>query len=133
GALRLLKGALIGSGIGLALLALAAAGTWIYNNWTGLSTAVEAFGSAFMRAIEPIRPLLDPVIAGISSLVSWVGDLLGPVEGLGASWLAMGTQAGNALGGLLVSATELPGKIMAAWSSMSWADIGNMMSGGIAS
>lgn len=113
GAFRALRLAVIGTGVGAILVGIAAAGTWIYNNWSGISRMFTAFGSAFLEAIAPVRPALDPVIDGISGLVTWVGNLLGPVDGLGATWFAMGRAAGTAVGDIVVAIVELPGKIAA--------------------
>src|SRR5690606_4963234 len=49
-ALRVLKVAVIGTGIGAVLVGIAMAGAWIYNNWSGISTMFEAFKGAFARA-----------------------------------------------------------------------------------
>lgn len=113
GALRVMKIALIGTGVGAIAVGIAAAGTWIYNNWNGLSSMFQAFGSAFMRAIEPIKPALQPVIDGVQWLFEKVSNLLGPVDGLGESWFSMGTRAGDALGKMVVALVELPGKVAA--------------------
>lgn len=117
-ALRVLKLALIGTGIGAALVGIAAAGTWIYNNWTGISTAFEAFKGAFMRAIQPIMPALQPVINGFSWLWDTVSGLLGPVDDLGGSWAAAGIAAGRFVGDTVVAIAELPGKITAIAADM---------------
>lgn len=101
-ALRLLKFALIGTGIGAVLIGIAMAGLWIYNNWSGLTEMFTRFGAAFMAAIAPVRPVLEPVIGTVSAIYDWFNRLLGPVEGLGAA----GERAGRALGEALVSAIQ---------------------------
>lgn len=108
-----LKVALIGSGVGLALVGIAAAGTWIYNNWTGISTAFEAFKGAFMRAVEPIMPAIQPVLDGFSWLWDTVSDLLGPIDEMGGGWAKAGLAAGKFVGETVKSIVELPGKIAA--------------------
>jgi TP901 family phage tail tape measure protein len=112
-ALRVLRFALLGTGIGAALAAVALAGTWIYNNWSNITAMFKGFGDAFMLAISPLRPILDPVIDGISSLVSWIGGLLGPIEGAEQSFGAFGIAAGRAVGNAVMAVVELPGKIAA--------------------
>lgn len=123
-AFRALRIAVIGTGIGAVLVALAAAGTWIYNNWTGITLAFEAFRGAFSRAIEPIRSALAPAIDGFASLSGWVSGLLGPVDEMGSKWTSAGLAIGNFTGKALVSLVELPRKVMDAWSTMSWSEIG---------
>ncbi|MBI1620168.1 phage tail tape measure protein [Aquamicrobium sp. cd-1] len=112
-ALKVLRLAVIGTGIGAALVGIAAAGTWIYNNWQGIGVAFEAFKGAFMRAIEPVMPALEPVIDGVSSLFDWIGDLLGPIDEMNGSWAAWGIAAGNAVGEIVAAVVGLPGKIIA--------------------
>ncbi len=112
-AFRVLKVALIGTGIGAVLVGIAAAGTWIYNNWSGISTAFEAFKGAFSRAIEPIMPAIKPVLDGFSWLYDSVAGLLGPVDELGGGWAAAGIAAGKFVGETIVALVELPGKVAA--------------------
>lgn len=113
-----LKYALIGTGIGAALVGIAAAGTWIYNNWTGISTAFEAFKGAFMRAIEPVMPALQPAIDGFSWLWEKVSGLLGPIDELGGGWARAGIAVGKFVGEAIVAIVELPGKIIAVAGEM---------------
>ncbi|MBP1852109.1 phage tail tape measure protein [Rhizobium halophytocola] len=113
-----LRVALIGSGIGIALLAIGAAGAWIYNNWQGISSAFAAFGQAFMKAIEPVMPMIQPVIDGLSELFNWIGDLLGPVDQMSGSWAGWGAAAGKAVGDVIVAVVGLPAKILAVAQDM---------------
>jgi TP901 family phage tail tape measure protein len=112
-AMRILKLAVIGTGIGAALVGIAAAGTWIYENWSGISTAFEAFKGAFSRAIAPIKPALQPVIDTISWLWDTVSGLLGPIDEMGGGWARAGLAAGEFVGNVVRSIIELPGKIIA--------------------
>ena len=113
-----LKLALVGTGIGAIVVAIAMAGTWITNNWSGIAEMFSAFGSAFMAAIEPIRPALAPVIDGVRWLWDTVAGLLGPIDEGDESWRAFGTAAGAAIGGIVAGIVELPGKVAAAISEM---------------
>lgn len=113
-----LKLALVSTGIGAIVVGIAMAGTWIYNNWNGIARMFTAFGAAFMEAVQPIMPVLQPVIDGASSLYNWVSNLLGPVDGLGSSWFVMGRNAGKAVGDILVAIVQLPGKVAAMASEM---------------
>lgn len=110
-AFRVLKVALIGTGIGAVLVGIAAAGTWIYNNWSGISTMFEAFKGAFSRAIEPIMPALQPVIDGFGWLWDSVMGLLGPIDELGGGWAQAGIAAGKFAGDTLVAIVGLPGEM----------------------
>lgn len=113
GAFRVMKLALIGTGIGAIAVGIAAAGTWIYNNWTGISTAFEAFKGAFSRAIEPIMPAIQPVLDGFQWLWEKVSNLLGPIDELGGGWARVGLAAGKFVGDAVVAIVQLPGKIVA--------------------
>lgn len=117
-AFRVLKLVLVGTGIGAIVVGLAMAGTWITNNWSGIAEMFSAFGSAFMAAIEPIRPALDPVIDGVRWLWDTVAGLLGPIDEGGERWRAFGTAAGAAIGGIITGIVELPGKVASAISDM---------------
>src|SRR5690606_28199039 len=83
GAFRMLKVALIGTGIGAIVIAIAMAGAWIYENWSGISAMFEAFGIAFMAAIGPIMPALQPVIDGVQWLWDMITRLIGPIDASG--------------------------------------------------
>jgi TP901 family phage tail tape measure protein len=117
-ALRALKVALIGTGIGAILVAIAMAGAWIYNNWQGITVAFEAFRGAFMRAIEPVMPALQPVIDGFVALWSWISDLIGPIDAMNGGWAEAGIAAGKFVGEAVVAVIGLPGKIMEAAGQM---------------
>lgn len=108
-----LRAALIGTGIGAVLVGIAAAGTWIYNNWSNLAAMFKGFGDGFMMAIQPIMPALSPVISGVQSLWNWASNLLGPIQGAEQAFGSLGVQAGRAIGQFVVSLTEIPGKIAA--------------------
>lgn len=123
-AMRVLKVALIGSGIGAVLVGIAIAGAWIYNNWTGISTAFEAFKGAFMRAIEPVMPALRPVLDGIQWLSDTISSIVGPIDEMGGGWAKAGLAAGKFVGETVKAIVELPGKIIGF--------AGDMMNSGVA-
>lgn len=108
-----LKLALIGTGIGAILVGIGLAGAWIYNNWSGISTAFEAFKRAFMKAIEPIMPTIQPVIDGFGWLYDAVANLIGPIDEMGGGWASAGIAIGKFVGETIVAIVELPGKIAA--------------------
>ncbi len=103
--------------LGATLTAIALAGTWIANNWRAVSGLFESFGIAFMAAIAPIRPALEPLISFVSD---WAGrvsgffsGLLGPVSGLEWQFRQFGGTVGNALGNAVRYIVELPAKVTA--------------------
>lgn len=111
-AMRVLKLAVIGTGIGAVLVAMAAAGTFIYNNWSGISTMFEAFKGAFSRAMGPIMPAIQPVLDGFSWLWDAVSSLLGPIDEMGGGWASAGIAAGKFVGETLAAIIGLPGKLI---------------------
>lgn len=117
GAFRAMKIALISTGVGAAVVGLAAAGIWIYNNWTGVTLAFEAFKGAFMKAMSPVMPVIQPVIDGVSWLWEKISNLLGPIDEMGGGWTRAGIAAGKFVGETLRYIIELPGKIIAAVGS----------------
>jgi TP901 family phage tail tape measure protein len=115
-----LRVAMISTGVGAIVVAVAAGGLLICNNWRGLSTMFTAFGSSFRNAIEPIIPIIRPVIDGARQLYESVSALLGPVDGLGQSWFAMGRNAGRAMGEMAVSAVQLLVDLPHRLASIDW-------------
>lgn len=104
GAMTALKLALIGTGIGAIVVGIAAAGVWIYENWSGIGEMFSAFGSAFMAALGPAAPIVQGLVDKVSGLVTWVRNLLGPIDESGESWRAWGTAAGQAVGSFVADA-----------------------------
>lgn len=117
GAVGMLKGLLVASGIGLALLAIGAAGTFIMNNWDGIVEMFQEFGDAFMVAIEPVRPALDPVITLFQRVFSWLRRVTGQLDD--ADWAEWGRAAGEAVGDVVRWFVELPGRIRDAIGDLS--------------
>lgn len=103
-AMKLMRLALVSTGIGAVVVGLALAGTWIYNNWNGLGKMFTAFGEAFTAAVEPVEALLRPVIQGASKLFGWMSKLTGELEG--GKWTEWGTAAGTAVGGFVTTGIQ---------------------------
>lgn len=116
GALRLLRLAMIGTGLGAALVALGLLGEWIASNWEGIGVAFEAFSGAFMREIAPVKENLRPVIEAFSSLFDKVDSLTGALGN--STWAQWGITAGRELGGLVVTATQTVGDIVSAFRDL---------------
>ncbi len=109
GALRI---ALMMSGIGLILAGIAAAGLWIYNNWEGLTAFFQGFGRAFMGAIEPIMPVLQPVVDAGRAMLDWVMGLLGPVDASTAEWAGWGEVVGTLVANAILKVLEIGRQII---------------------
>ncbi|HEV7293118.1 MAG TPA: phage tail tape measure protein [Devosia sp.] len=142
-AMHALKVAVIGTGIGAALVGIAAAGMFIFNNWSGIGEMFNAFGTAFMAAIGPLAPMLQPVLDGTGQLLGIFTGLTGELDG--AKWTQWGAQAGLAIGGLVATAAAnvsrlveflqaipsklmaLPGQIAGIFTSIDWVQIGSDM------
>lgn len=80
-ALRVLKVAMIATGWGAALVGLAAAGTWIYKNWSNIGAAFKAFGGAYMREIRPI--LNDPAVKSFVGIAETIANAFAKLTGEG--------------------------------------------------
>ncbi|WEK04574.1 MAG: phage tail tape measure protein [Candidatus Devosia phytovorans] len=127
-AVNALRFAFMVSGIGLILVAIAAAGTWIYNNWSGLTAFFEGFGNAFMKAIEPLVPVLQPVIDAGKAMLDWVTGLLGPVDASAEDWTAWGEAVGTAVGESVLAVVN-KGKEIIAWFGALPGEIGKALTG----
>jgi len=98
GAVWAIRTAFIASGIGLLLAGIAAAGLWIYNNWSGLKVFFVNLWTAFRDALGPAAPILDGIVELVQTLWNWIKDLLGPLDATEAEWAAWGTSVGAVLG-----------------------------------
>lgn len=119
-AFNVLKFAVIGTGIGAILVGIAAAGTWIYNNWSGIKEMFAGIGDGFKRAfglegVSIVRGIAD----GIGSIVNWFGQLLGPLNQTEKDWRAWGETIGEVAGGGVKRVVESLGwmidKLKAGW------------------
>lgn len=105
-ALVALRFAVIGTGIGAVLLGIAAAGTYIYKNWSNVKQLFSGFGEGFMAEIAAIKPMLQPVIDWIGKAKDKISELLTPAAGSGKAWRAAGSGIGRSLGGIVSSVTK---------------------------
>lgn len=122
GALRLLKLAVIGTGIGAILVAIATAGALIYENWSGIKAMFVAFGNAFMEALGPAKPIIDPIIDGFKLLKKAWDSFAGAFTASDKSWAEFGASAGRAVGKVVKWFTELPGRIATAIGKIDLSD-----------
>jgi TP901 family phage tail tape measure protein len=111
-----LRGAVMLTGVGAVLIGIAMAGKFIYDNWQGIGQMFVAFGQAFSAALGPVRPMLDPVISGVSALFGWLSRISFEISP--AKWQAWGAAAGTALGNVVRWFAELPARIAAAVGSL---------------
>jgi TP901 family phage tail tape measure protein len=127
-ALVALRFAVISTGIGAILVALAMAGVWIYNNWEPLSAFFSGLWAGFVAAVDPIMPALEPIIGWVQDAVGWFTQLLGPMEATSgeaeALGLAIGTQLGEAVMAIVDWFAAIPGHIETA---IAW--VGDLASG----
>ncbi|WP_338606849.1 phage tail tape measure protein [Pelagibacterium nitratireducens] len=112
GALFALRLAVISTGVGAILVAIAMAGVWIYNNWEPLSAFFSGLWAGFLAAIDPIMPALDPIIGWAQDVVGWFTQLLGPMDASSTEaynlGTALGVVAGQNLRGLLDAIQSIP-------------------------
>lgn len=109
GAMKLLKLAVISTGIGAVLVAIAMAGLWIYENWAGLGAFFKSFGAAFMSALGPLASAVTPLIDTVKRLWDTVAGFFGEISP--ETWTRWGTSAGTAVGDLVRTVMDLPGRI----------------------
>jgi len=100
--------AIISTGIGALVVGLAMAGTWIYNNWSGLVSFFKGFGEAFMASLGPARPLVQGIVDAASALWTWITDLVGPIDASAETWAQWGQTAGDAVGTVVSYILNLP-------------------------
>ncbi len=103
-----LRFAIISTGVGALVVGLAMAGTWIYNNWSGLVAFFKGFGEAFMASLGPARPLVQGIVDGAALLWDWMTKLVGPVNAGAETWRQWGVNAGEAVGTIVSGILNLP-------------------------
>lgn len=103
-----LRVAIVATGIGALVVGLAMAGTWIYNNWSGLVSFFKGFGETFMASLGPARPLVQGIVDAASKLWGWISALTGPLDASAQTWHQWGQSAGEALGAAVSQILNLP-------------------------
>jgi TP901 family phage tail tape measure protein len=120
-----LRFAFIASGVGAIIAGIAAAGTLIYQNWDGIGEMFKSFGSSFLAALGPARPIVEGFGTAISTIADKVISILGPLDASGASWRAWGATLGAVAGGGVASLVAGIDKIVGAIRSViEWARAG---------
>jgi hypothetical protein len=121
-AMRLLKFAMIGTGIGAALVGLAAIGMAVYNNWAGIKALFVGIGEGLMAGLAPVMPAIQPVIDGFGWLSDKLSSIFGPIDASKQAWRDLGVTIGTSIGGAITGViekikaligwiTSVPGKI----------------------
>ncbi|WP_244496550.1 phage tail tape measure protein [Aureimonas ureilytica] len=103
--LKLLKIALIGTGIGAAFVGLGILAEWVANNWQGIQVAWEAFKGSFMRGIAPIRERLAPVLDRLGELSNGFESLTSATDN--GTWAERGIQIGQRAAELAIKLVEM--------------------------
>ena len=109
-AARMARGALIMTGVGAVLVGIAAAGTFIANNWNGIGRFFTEFGAAFTSALGP------ETTAKIQPILDFGGKLLGIFESVTGEispdkWAKWGAAAGAATADALKWVEALPARL----------------------
>ena len=118
GAMRLLKLAVIGTGIGAILVGIAAAGTAIYNNWAGIKEMFAGIGEGISSAFPGAGAMIDTVSSAISKLAALFGNITGPIDASSAAWRAFGVSIGESIGGAINTVLGFPAQVIAALQPM---------------
>jgi TP901 family phage tail tape measure protein len=93
----------VGLIIGAVVAALTALGVWVYNNWNGIKEFFAGFGEGFMQGLGPAGDAVKTLASGLGSVVSWLGQLLGPISATDSQWKSWGAT----LGGIVASGVNL--------------------------
>lgn len=116
-AFRALKLALIGSGIGAIVVGIAMAGTWIYNNWQGIKELLAGIGDGFMAALDPVKPVLQPVVDLAKRLWDSIAGLVQPLQTSTGEWRSWGEAIGGSVAAGVNAVADGIGKIVRLFQS----------------
>jgi hypothetical protein len=99
-ALRAIGAALIFNPVGLVItaiiVALAAPGAWIANNWEGIKNFFGGFGGSFMAGLKPAEGSFKTIVDALGGMVGWVTQLVGPLNLTNEVWREWGGSIGVA-------------------------------------
>lgn len=90
-----------------AISGIAAAGLFIAQNWQGLGAFFSGFASGFTKALEPLAPMIQPIVDGAMTLAGWLTRITGPLDESGQKWRSWGETAGAAVGTVVMSVVDL--------------------------
>jgi TP901 family phage tail tape measure protein len=95
-ATKLLRLAMIGTGIGAALLAIGAAGMFIKNNWKGIGVFIDSFGESLKRNLGPNSTAnVDWLLNKLKELHGMFDSVTGKIDD--SVWKRWGEGAGQAV------------------------------------
>lgn len=104
--------ALMFTGVGAALVAIAAAGKAIYDNWQGLVAFFQGFGDAFKKALGPeALGAINGLLEAGGRLLSWITGFDTTINASAGQWRSWGEAAGAAVGHAVNVIVDLPNKI----------------------
>ncbi|AHB50065.1 hypothetical protein W911_06885 [Hyphomicrobium nitrativorans NL23] len=95
GAFAVLKGALMFSGVGLAVGAIAAAGTAIYQNWSGIKAMFSGIADGFAKGLGPAAKAFEPIANFAERISSAISGLVGPLQASDEMWKSWGETIGG--------------------------------------
>lgn len=109
--LRLVSAAFVATGVGAILIALAAAGTWIYNNWEGLGNLFQGFAEGIRRDFPAIGESMDWLSEKFTSLTNFFTDATGKVNVSQKTWYNWGLEAGKSVAGFADEVISMAGVV----------------------
>jgi hypothetical protein len=138
-ATKLLRLALIGTGVGTALVALGAAGMFISNNWGQLPKFFDSFGESLKRDLGPGAAASGQwLLNKAREAYGWLDNLTGRLDD--STWRRWGAAAGEATARVVTYLSDLSSKaqpvvdqIMELWKHADWAGLGAAIWAGIKS
>ena len=107
--------ALVANPVGLSIAAivagLAALGTWVYNNASGIAEFFKTFASVFADGVGGANGPLGTMVGYLKDAATWISNLLGPLDESGDRWRSWGASVG-------IAAAEGVNKIVGAIQSV---------------
>ncbi|WMS42288.1 phage tail tape measure protein [Acuticoccus sp. MNP-M23] len=106
GAIVAVRLALIASGIGAAIVALAVAGTWVYTNWSGIKEMFRGIAEGIKTSFPAATAVIDGLGNAVNKVSGWIGDVSEALSGTDEEFRALGEAIGETIGGKLQSAAD---------------------------
>lgn len=95
GSLLLFTG--IGAAIAAVTVALAALGTWVYNNWDGIKNFMGGFGEGLMAGLRSAGPATKALADSLGSVFEWLKKVTGEMDLTTEQWREWGGAIGFAV------------------------------------